>query len=241
MTSKATVSVTFLRVSADGLTRSVWQDGRKISQPGQGAALVNLSARAEKEKRAKINGICGQHSSGSLESQNLTRCLVNKLQMQSTLAGSTIYKQTWKVKTTPLGIVYWAHTASARRTLDNGCIGWPTPLEDNANNSNGHAGTRFNDLPTTAKLMGWPTASSRDWKDTPGMAITGFNPDGTKRKRLDQLPRVAQLAGQTLTGADALTENSGSCRLNVKFSLWLMGYPEEWACCGERAMQSCRK
>ena len=37
----------------------------------------------------------------------------------------------------------------------------------------------------------WPTASSRDWKDTPGMSETGTNPDGSERTRLDQLPRVA--------------------------------------------------
>ena len=34
----------------------------------------------------------------------------------------------------------------------------------------------------------WMTASARDWKDTPGMATTGTNPDGTTRTRLDQLP-----------------------------------------------------
>lgn len=33
----------------------------------------------------------------------------------------------------------------------------------------------------------WATASARDWKDTPGMAKTGVNPDGSERKREDQL------------------------------------------------------
>ena len=45
-----------------------------------------------------------------------------------------------------------------------------------------------------ASLTSWPTASSRDWKDTPGMATEGVNPDGSKRKRMDQLPRVAAWA-----------------------------------------------
>ena len=44
------------------------------------------------------------------------------------------------------------------------------------------------------KLASWPTASARDWKDTPGMATEAVNPDGSKRTRLDQLPRVAGLA-----------------------------------------------
>ena len=44
-------------------------------------------------------------------------------------------------------------------------------------------------------LTGWPTASALDWKDSPGMATEATNPDGSARKRLDQLPRVATLAG----------------------------------------------
>ena len=41
---------------------------------------------------------------------------------------------------------------------------------------------------------GWPTCSARYWKDSEGMATEGTNPDGSMRKRLDMLPRVAQLA-----------------------------------------------
>ena len=36
----------------------------------------------------------------------------------------------------------------------------------------------------------WPTASARDWKDTPGQSQTGVNPDGGLRKRVDQLARA---------------------------------------------------
>jgi hypothetical protein len=102
----------------------------------------------------------------------------------------------------------------------------------------------------------WSTASARDWKDTPGMAIVG--PDG--RTRLDQLPRQAQTAalwptalvaagtggqrsrggdrkGELLLGGMAAetakssgisdqTERSGP--LNPEFVSWLMGYPIEW-------------
>jgi len=42
---------------------------------------------------------------------------------------------------------------------------------------------------------GWVTPSARDWKDTPGMSTTGTNPDGSTRTRLDQLPRLAAIAG----------------------------------------------
>ena len=117
-------------------------------------------------------------------------------------------------------------------------------------------------------LVGWPTCSARDWKDTPGMSETGVNPDGTERTRLDQLPRVAQLAswatpraedaesagmrhsrgvadtlsaqaGQDLKSSTAATAKPGV--LNPDHSRWLMGYPAAWGSFGATAMQSCRK
>jgi len=60
---------------------------------------------------------------------------------------------------------------------------------------------------------GWPTAASRDWKDSPGMAESGTNPDGTERTRLDQLPRAAQLTGPAPSGGPAETENGGESQL----------------------------
>jgi hypothetical protein len=41
----------------------------------------------------------------------------------------------------------------------------------------------------------WPTASTRDHKDSPGMSLTGVNPDGTERKRTDQLARAVYASG----------------------------------------------
>jgi hypothetical protein len=81
--------------------------------------------------------------------------------------------------------------------------GWPTPnaipegrggLQTNPEKAmerklHGH---QMN-LDDMASLAGRVTPSTRDWKDTPGMAETGTNPDGTMRERLDQLPRQAQL------------------------------------------------
>lgn len=36
----------------------------------------------------------------------------------------------------------------------------------------------------------WPTAAARDYRDSPGMAKKGVNPDGSIRKRVDQLARA---------------------------------------------------
>lgn len=148
---------------------------------------------------------------------------------------------------------------------------WPTPQEDNANNSMGHKGTVFSDLPTTAQMTGWTTPqahdvtargkgqkekhgtrhgcadlnadvqtvaswatpraedaesagmrhsrgvadtltaqaswatpSSRDWKDTPGMAQEAFDHSGKYRNRIDQLARQSYLTAgwQTPTVID---------------------------------------
>lgn len=62
----------------------------------------------------------------------------------------------------------------------------------------------------------WATPSARDWKDTPGMAQTGVNPDGSERKRTDQLAR--QVFAQT----------EGKMSLNPDWVEWLMGWPVGW-------------
>ncbi len=64
---------------------------------------------------------------------------------------------------------------------------WPTPYGMTPDGlSHGPSG---NELGRAVNQSLLPTPSSRDWKDTPGMARTGTNPDGSNRKRTDQLAR----------------------------------------------------
>lgn len=58
-------------------------------------------------------------------SNSLSERLGETLQ-QTLKSGSTLFVQTWKKRVTPSGHVYWAHTASGRRTSGNGCGSWPT-------------------------------------------------------------------------------------------------------------------
>lgn len=80
----------------------------------------------------------------------------------------------------------------------------------------------------------WPTASARDWKDTDGMAETGTNPDGSKRNRLDQLPRAVfhffrqVQQAKTGRGSSSYGQNSHRLRLNPNFVDWLMGFRPGW-------------
>ncbi len=79
-------------------------------------------------------------------------------------------------------------------------------------------------------IIGWPTASARDWKDSPGMATTGINPDGSERTRLDMLPRVAHLAGWPTSqardgdGRGGMEERTGGQRRNLDDYVTLAGW-----------------
>ena len=73
---------------------------------------------------------------------------------------------------------------------------------------------------------GWARPAARDYKDTPGMATKGRNPDGTTRTRCDQLPRQAATALIHAAGLTSSTAKRG--RLNPALSAWLMGYPSAW-------------
>ncbi len=58
---------------------------------------------------------------------------------------------------------------------------------------------RISAAASTGSQAPWITPTTRDWKDTPGMATTG--PDG--RVRLDQLPQQVAATWPTATAADA--------------------------------------
>ena len=128
-------------------------------------------------------------------------------------------------------------TKHGGRNLNEEAALWPTPRAITGGPESterkqelGRTQSGGGDLQSAAKM--WATPSSRDWKDTPGMAPTGVNPDGSTRNREDQLPR--QVSGQT-------TPSSEGGALNPTFVCWLMGYPSEWINCAPSAMPSSRK
>jgi hypothetical protein len=163
-TSTDLSSVTFSAGLRAGLTHSGWLIGPTKDPSGQEAAHVSHSVLPERVEELTTSVTFGQLFGGSSPSEDLQSFLANRLRRQMGDNGSVEYELTWKQWDMQSGPPICALRASGHRTSGSG-------------------------------FSGWPTCSSRDWKDTPEMADEGTNPDGSKRSRLDQLARVAHLTG----------------------------------------------
>lgn len=168
-TSLDTPSVTSSPGSESGPTRYGLPGGLTIAPSGQAHHLASLSATQAKSLGLLTSGTYGPPSSISSISVALTSSLESRLRQRTHSLGSTMYRLTWKERATPSGRSISALRASAPRTSDKGS--------------------------SSSERAPWLTESARDWKDTAGMATTAVNPDGSERSRVDQLPRLALMAG----------------------------------------------
>jgi len=217
-TLQATPSATSSPVSVAGHTHSTLQDGLKTDPSGQEAALASLSPRQAEEQGLLTSGTSGRTGSTSSSSASLQSFLESRLQARTVSGGSTLYKLTWKRRDTPAQRQICALRASVPRTSGkgSGLWGWPTPTtaqggpEVTQKRPSGHRGTA--NPAGVAQLAGWVTASARDWKDTPGMATTATNPDGSQRNRTDQLPRQVAMAGWPTPTAQDSSRGNGTIR-----------------------------
>lgn len=125
MTSKTTPSITSSQASAAGPSPSATPDGQTTAPSGQAPAPANPTPKRAGRKATPTPGTCGPTSIGSSESLNLTCALASRLQVQLATVGSMEYRQTWKLKATPAGRWYWAHTASGHPTSASEFFGWP--------------------------------------------------------------------------------------------------------------------
>ena len=203
--SKSLPSATSLQASEGGVLHCSLQGGTQADLSGQEARHANHSQQQETEKDKMMSDTYGQSSLTSLESANLQQSLASRLQQQLEQAGSTIYKLTWKQKTTPRQWPYYQLAASGLRTKESGYSSWPTP-------------------------------AARDYKDTGDLSKSRYRKNG--KERLDTVPRIAFGVDRPST---AKTESADQYQLNPRFSLWLMGYPIEWAYCAERVTPSSRR
>jgi hypothetical protein len=209
MSNQLTFEDTFNAISSPGFPAGRSRCALPVSplpvDCGQAPAPASHSvAPASDEARwtVGIYGLSGLDSSRSVtDSTEFQRSLESRLHRQMADCGSPEYELRWKTWPMQSGPPICALRASGRRTSGNASSGWPTTTVNDARGGRNRTSGRTNpnsqhhDGVTLCDAVGWASPSSRDWKDTPGMATTGTNPDGTERTRLDQLPRQANLAG----------------------------------------------
>ena len=119
--------------------------------------------------------------------------------------------------------------------------GWPTPNTPsggpNSKSTETHTGGM--DLEGAVQVVGWASASAIDWKDSPGMAKEGTNPDGSARDRTDQLARQVMVCGWQTPATDSFRSRGGDRKDEMGLdqeARYLAGWPtaraEDSECCG---------
>lgn len=105
----------------------------------------------------------GRNFIGSSASANLQSFLENRLRVRMGKYGSLEYELVWKSKDMALGPAICARRASQRRTSDNDCTGWPSPVASKTTPQQ-----RSDFTPTLAAvaekaiLSGYPTPRAED-------------------------------------------------------------------------------
>ena len=166
-TSGSMTSVTSSPASASGPTLSAPQAGPTIGRSGRAPVRASRSASRASAKVLPTNGTSGPSGPSSLPSVALTSSLASRLQIMTRSLGSTLFKLTWKLRTTPLGRSISALRGSVRRTSDSDCGGWPSPIANDAQGS-AYAYSRGDHSKPCLKLLGvarlasWPTTRSAD-------------------------------------------------------------------------------
>ncbi len=210
-------SVISSQASAGGVSRSSSQDGQKTAPPGPAPAHAKASPVLAKAKDlTTLAANSGTTLCGLSASADLSESLANRLRQRLGTAGSIEYSQTWKLKATPAGRRYWAHTASALRTAGSDSTGapWPTPdaqlMNDGA--SYEHHMERMERLKAkhnNGNGAGLPLAISAQtaapWP-TPNTPSGGRSAD----------PETMDATGKTLDGK----KHTASLEHAVKFSSW---------------------
>jgi hypothetical protein len=231
-------------VLPDGTTPSPSPDGLQLDLFGPAPVPASPSVMPADKAAVLTHGICGLNGFGSSASVALTQSLANRLRERLASDGSIEFSQTWKLKVTPAGRRYWAHTASAPPTSASASSGWPTPSANEFDakpettdarraryamkyGNNGFGLT----VAQAAQLAGWRSPNVTDHKGVSGPNCSAF--------QNGNINRLADQVGTMLNGFPASTVKRGA--LNPAFTRWLLGFPATWDACAPAATPSSRK
>ena len=158
--SKDSRKRTSLPGSESGPTRCAKPDGPMLDLFGQEVVLAPVSQLQEKAKGLMTLVTYGLIGNDSSASAALQLSLANKLMTLLDTGGSTLFRQTWRRRITPLGRSYLEHTASALRTSGNDCTLWPTPMAGSPGTENYNEAGNTDSSRRTVELASWPTPDS---------------------------------------------------------------------------------
>lgn len=117
---------------------------------------------------------------------------------------------------------------------------WPTPTHHNSKEGGYPGELTRNTIPLGAMkhMVAWATPNTMDYMaQRSDEALARAKTKGGCSNLKDQIPT----SGITHKSSTAETENIAPSQLNPRFSLWLMGYPIEWAYSGEAVTPLSRK
>jgi hypothetical protein len=207
-TSPDLIACTCLPESAAGTTPSTSQIGA-TGLFGQEVAPVNRSARQASAKAPPTSGTYGPTSCDSSPSAGLQSSLESRLRAAMDVNGSPEYVLTWKHWAMKSGQPICALRASARRTSDSDCSGWPTPVVGDAKNTANATATRHNPdskhhagttLVDAAVLAGWPT---------PVANPANGEPEDFLRRKRESVARTGRSMGISLTDLQMVAKVAG--------------------------------
>lgn len=237
LTLNLTANTTSSRALESGAMPCDKPDGPTLAPSVPEAVRASLSPKQAREKGLTTPATSGGLCFGTSNSYALQQSLANKLLQKLDWDGGTLFKLTWKVRTTPQLRSIYALRALARPTSARDCSGWQTPTVQDGNGRDRHNqrdGTVRLSLLGEARLATWPTPRAIDF-DGGGslkqarMAIAGEKrPSGASvsRNLRDFAKLACQVSGAIPNGSDAKTGRTG--QLNAAHSRWLMGLPPIW-------------
>lgn len=205
MTLQSSINAISSPGSADGATHCAWPVGPTRDLFGLDPALASRSAPPDEDSAKQTSATSGLSSDASSRSAALQRSLENRLRAALDVTGSPEYVLTWKHWAMESGPPICALRASARRTSDSACGGWPTPVANDDNRSPeahlamkarmGGGRKEITSLQVLAKTFaGWPTANASEGKmrySTPEAALRRMAADNKQVS----LECVAHLVG----------------------------------------------